>query len=75
MNDRIQMGIVEIEQIGRDRVTNAAPIASSRSGRPMIPDVAAPLKGSSVRSAALTAGSCAEPSAVAKKFRIERFAS
>jgi hypothetical protein len=38
-------------------------------------DVAAPLNGTSVRNAALTAGSYAEPSAVAKKFRIERFAS
>src|SRR6185369_8776307 len=56
-------------------LTNAAPIASSCSGRPMIADVAAPLNGNSVRSAAMTAGSCAEPSAVAKKFRIERFAS
>ena len=33
------------------------------------------LKGTSVFSAAVTAGSYAEPSAVAKKFRIERFAS
>ena len=41
----------------------------------MIADVAAPLNGNSVRSAAVTAGSFAEPSAVAKKFRIERFAS
>ena len=38
-------------------------------------DVAAPLNGNNVRSAAVTAGSFAEPNAVAKKFRIERFAS
>ena len=40
-----------------------------------VKDVAAPLNGNSVRKAALTAGSCADPSAVAKKFRTERFAS
>src|SRR4051812_9086019 len=56
-------------------LTNAAPIASSRSERPMIEDVAAPLNGSSVFSAIATAGSWEEPSAVAKKFRIDRFAS
>ena len=56
-------------------LTNAAPIASSRSGRPMTADVTAPLNGSKARNAPLTAGSFAEPSAVAKKFRIERFAS
>src|ERR1700704_4655013 len=56
-------------------LTNAAPIASSRSGRPMIADVAAPLNGSNVFKATVTAGSWDEPSAVAKKFRIERFAS
>ena len=37
--------------------------------------VTAPLNGSKARNAPLTAGSFAEPSAVAKKFRIERFAS
>ena len=41
----------------------------------MTADVAAPLNGNNVRNAAVTAGSFAEPSAVAKKFRIERFAS
>ena len=54
---------------------NDAPIASSRSGRPITDDVAAPLNGNNVRNAAVTAGSFADPSAVAKKFRIERFAS
>src|SRR3979490_221800 len=56
-------------------LTNAAPIASSRSGRPMIADVAAPLNGSNVFKATVTARSWDEPSAVAKKFRIEGFAS
>ncbi|MEY9283040.1 hypothetical protein ABIA03_004232 [Bradyrhizobium yuanmingense] len=37
--------------------------------------VAAPLNGDTVRIAAITTGSRAEPSAVAKKFRIERRAS
>ena len=41
----------------------------------MTADVAVPLNGNNVRSAAVTAGSFAEPNAVAKKFRIERFAS
>ena len=50
-------------------------MASSRSERPMIVDVAAPLNGNNVRNAAATAESFAEPSAVAKKFKIERFAS
>jgi hypothetical protein len=54
---------------------NDVHMASSRSERPMIVDVAAPLNGNNVRNAAVTAGSFAEPSAVAKKFSIERFAS
>jgi hypothetical protein len=53
----------------------AAANASSRSGLPMMDDVAAPLKPDNVRSADVTAGSWAEPTAVAKKFRIERLAS
>jgi hypothetical protein len=38
-------------------LTNAAPIASSRSERPMMAEVAGPLNGDSVRRALLTAGS------------------
>ena len=41
----------------------------------MIVDVAAPLNGDSARIAAVTTGSRAEPSAVAKKLRIDRRAS
>ena len=41
----------------------------------MTVDVAAPVNGDSVRIAAITTGSRAEPSAVAKKLRIDRRAS
>jgi hypothetical protein len=41
----------------------------------MIVDVATPLNGDNVRIAAMTTGSRAEPSAVAKKLRIDRRAS
>src|SRR5690349_17169339 len=54
---------------------NDAHNASSRSDRPMIVAVAVPLKGDKVRSAVVSAGSPAEPSAVAKKLRIDRRAS
>jgi hypothetical protein len=74
-DDGVQMGIVEIEQIGRYRVEErcAHRIEPFRTADDR--DVAAPLNGNNVRNAAVTAGSFAEPSAVAKKFRIERFAS
>ncbi|CCE06610.1 hypothetical protein BRAS3843_1750083 [Bradyrhizobium sp. STM 3843] len=46
--------------------------ASSRSERPITVAVAAPLNGDKVRIAAVTTGSRAEPSVVAKKLRIDR---
>src|SRR3954470_2862506 len=54
---------------------NEAHNASIGSEWPITVDVAAPLNGDSVRIAAVTTGSRAEPSAVAKKVRIDRRAS
>src|SRR3954468_9610921 len=54
---------------------NEAHIASIRSEWPMMVAVAAPVNGDNVRIAAATTGSRAEPSAVAKKLRIDRRAS
>ena len=62
-------------KLAETALTKAAPSASSRSDRPTMADVAAPLNGDNVRNADVTAGSKAEPRAVAKKFRIERLAS
>jgi hypothetical protein len=71
----VSMGVVEIEQVGRDRIDERRTERIGRSGRPMMTDVAAPLNGDNVRSADVTADQRAEPSAVAKKFRIDRLAS
>src|SRR5262245_1748717 len=54
---------------------NDAHSTSSGSEWPMTVAVAAPLNVDKVRNAAITTGSRAEPSAVAKKLRIERRAS
>src|SRR4051795_2800895 len=54
---------------------NEAHSASIGSEWPITVDVAAPLNGDSVRIAAVTTGSRAEPSAVAKKLRMDRCAS
>src|SRR5215471_19843785 len=61
-------------RLAETALTKDAQSMSSCSERPMIVAIAAPLNDDNVRSAAVTAGSWAEPSAVEKKLRIERLA-